>query len=775
MDMTIIGILCFLLLAGNLAGLVQAVLCNVRSKISGIGQVQWISVFVVTLLLATILLRPHEDTFAGLDNSGYRLMARAFQADRQMHGVDKVLLDVPRDIRNSFMLLPTMDERNTRDRSFLVKSLDKCETEPFFYPFLPLCAVGFDALVPGDALDYLVPVIGLLFAFILLLVGAAYGGWLGVVLAAALLAGSPLPAWLLRGFYVESVASVLLSLALINWLTCQEGKRVSRFAYLALGLAVSLHPAMVVISLPLLMVFVLNLKEQLRDVLAGVVCFGAGFAVMVGMIMYACSPYGDLSFSSLKYNFVISASHRVTLACAGLIVIVTAVAVMAKPAWAGWYGRLSETRRHFVTFLPAALSILPVLYAATAWSQKAFVRQGIYEIGSGVRLALGVMLIILGLHVFISRPNVRARMALMVVLLALPVFAYLKGAEQMGLWSQRRLLPLYLLLVVVLLPSSAELLDSFVRKIPRPMNLPTACAVACLLLVSGTANAFRWPAPYTVRCDRGAWNWVEKIRARIGNRLVFFDYYPFSVPFAVNEKTRALGLCERAERGMADISGWLADKAGKEEVLVATAYENPGVEEGLILSESFSESIQLNKAVSSGPLPAEKRVQDVTIRFLLALPALSGDHLPVLNKIFDDGPLAVRGLWGKGCPIAHKGKLLPARWSREGSGVVGPVPLPGKAVKIIVDAAASRDDGIDGQVLKIVPPWGGEILALSVSNDYCSVSGLLLRPPDNKKDVNLKTGIYRISADKPYDPARAGIKGYESDLGARIHKIRIEP
>jgi hypothetical protein len=116
--------------------------------------------------------------------------------------------------------------------------------------------------------------------------------------------------------------------------------------------------------------------------------------------------------------------------------------------------------------------------------------------------------------------------------------------------------------------------------------------------------------------------------------------------------------------------------------------------------------------------------------------------------------------------------MLPARWSREGSGVIGPVPLPGQTVRIVIEAAASRDDGVDGQALRIIPPWGGEGLALSVSNDYCSVSGLLLRPLD-KKDTGLRTGIYRVSADKPYDPAKAGIKGYDADLGARIHRISI--
>ncbi|MDD4870176.1 MAG: hypothetical protein PHR77_06415 [Kiritimatiellae bacterium] len=771
MNILAISLLLFLLI--SIFGVTFGIVRNLRERLADCSTKVRVIAIVAMVFSAIFLLRPHEDTFAGLDNSGYRLMARAFQAGRTMHETDRVLMEAPRDIRNKFMLLPSMKERNTRDRSFLVKSLDKCETEPFFYPLLPLCAVGFDAIVPGDALDYLVPVIGLLFSAVVLLVGMAYGSWLGLILAAALLVGSPLPAWLLRGFYVESVASVLLTLALLNWLTCPEGKRISRFSYLALGLAISFHPAMIVVSLPLLMLFVLDLNERLKDISAGVVSFGIGFVVMIGMAMYACSPYGHLDWFGIKHNFIVSASHRITLACAGLMIIVTAVAVLTKPVWSGWYQKLSERNRHFVTCLPLMLSVIPITFSAMLWSQKTFVCRGLIEAGSGVRLCLGSLLILAVGYILVSRRNVRARMALMVVLLAFPVFAYLKGAEQMGLWSQRRLLPVYLIAVVGILPSVASWLQTIIQKAPKPLHLVTGGIAVLFLLIAGGSNLFRWPAPYTVRCDRGAWDWVENVRARIENRLVFFDYYPYSVPFAVTGRTRVLGLCERAHKGVAEIIRWLADKAYKEEVLIATAYQNPGMEEEILLNEVFSKSFKLGKVASKGALPAEKRVQSVDIRFLSIKPVTGGTSLPVLNKVFDEGPLAIRGAWGREMPIKVDGKMLPARWSREESGVVGPVPLPGQAVRISIDGAADRDDGVDGQVLRIKPPWNGTALSLVVSNDFSSVSGTLSRGGDQKDDGK-RTGIYRIYADKPYDPAKTGVKGYENDLGAKIHLIRIE-
>jgi len=574
--MIILAISLFLFLVLGVLGVTSGIVLNLRERLAGCGRLQWSVMMVLIVLLAVFLFRPHEDTFAGLDNSGYRLMARAFQAGHPMHGVDTLLVDVPREIRNRFMLLPTMDERNTRDRSFLVQSLDKCKTEPFFYPLLPLCAMGFDAIMPGDALDYLIPVLGLVFVAVCLVVGTAYGGLWGLLIAVVLLIGSPLPFWLLRGFYVESAASVLLALALLCWITCPEDGRVSRFAYLALGLAVSFHPAMVVVSLPLLMVIVLSPEERLRNIFAGLIFFGAGFAVMIGMFTYACSPYGDLSFSSLEYHFIVSASHRITIMCGGVIVVVASVAVLTKSVWFNWYSRLSGSRRYIVTCLSVVFSAVPILLAATIWSQKEFVCRGLVEAGSGIRLWLGIFLAVSTTHIIFSRQNIRLKLALAVVLLALPVFTYLKGAEQMGLWSQRRLLPVYLLTIAFILPASAERIRSMIQKTSKPVNFIMGGATVLFLLMAGGSNPYRWPAPYVVRCDKGTWVWVEKIRAKIGDRLVFFDYYPYSVPFAVTGETRALGLCEKTPDGVAELAWWLAEKARKEEVLVATAYENPG-------------------------------------------------------------------------------------------------------------------------------------------------------------------------------------------------------
>ena len=192
---------------------------------------------------AALLLRPHEDTFTALDHSGYRLMAAAFRAGRPFHDTDHLLLETPPVLRNAFMLLPTMGERNTRDRSFLIRSLWDARTEPFFYPILPLCAAGLDVLAPVvQGLDIFVPLLGLVFFAAFAGVGAARGGAAGVVAAAALALGSPLPAWIFRGFYAEAAGGALLALSSLAF--CSRDPRAAVPGAFAASLSACFHPAL---------------------------------------------------------------------------------------------------------------------------------------------------------------------------------------------------------------------------------------------------------------------------------------------------------------------------------------------------------------------------------------------------------------------------------------------------------------------------------------------------------------------------------------------------
>jgi hypothetical protein len=291
------------------------------------------------------------------------------------------------------------------------------------------------------------------------------------------------------------------------------------------------------------------------------------------------------------------------------------------------------------------------------------------------------------------------------------------------------------------------------------------------LLIAGLVNFIQWPAPYLARHEKGATEWVASLSRDIGQRLTFFDYYPYSVPFATSGKMRVIGLSEYGYLAHPKLSKWLVERAGQEEVLWVTAYSNPGLEDGVEFQSLGHQTVSFDRIVSKTALPAECR------KYVIDVDILKGTHITnstglAVRKILDDGPLALRGHWGRGSQIQSKNSLLPARWSREGAGIIGPVPQVGRAVRITIEAAASRDDGLPGQILKITPPWTGTSLALTISNDLTRVSGILARP-DGSPDGS-PTGIYKIFSEMPYDPGKIGISGYPSDLGARIHLIVIE-
>jgi len=93
-------------------------------------------------------------------------------------------------------------------------------------------------------------------------------------------------------------------------------------------------------------------------------------------------------------------------------------------------------------------------------------------------------------------------------------------------------------------------------------------------------------------------------------------------------------------------------------------------------------------------------------------------------------------------------------------------------VRIKLEGAAGRRDGRTHQVVTVVPPWGGPGLALRVEQEFTRVTGVLDRP--SATPGGEPTGLYRIEARWPYDPAAAGIRGFETDLGVLLHRIRIE-
>ena len=725
-----------------------------------------------SIAVTILLLRPHQDTFTGLDTSCYRLMTQAFNQGRGFHDIDRTLLEIPFQHRRTVLLEYQKWGRDTRDRSFEIPSLKNGITQPYFYPTLPLAAAGLETVSRVVSADYFVPLVGIVLFLLLLCTGAALGGIPGILAALALLFGTPLPAYLFRGFYAEAVGAALVCIVLLGRSLPVRTTSFRRAAPLLLGLAVCFHPVTLAIALPTLALLLFDTTLSRKNIFTGIIGFVVGLLPLLATTLWICQPYGNIiSLAGIRNALAGETVHRLLAAFVVVFAAVVGSALLASNT------RKASIIATFTRFLDKswgypvlfAATLCPLAISATLWSGKPLIQTGMHEYWDGVRVGYGVVLAVGLCAGFRRNAPLIGRIILVLAVLLAPLFFYLKGFEQMGLWSQRRLIPFSLLLIVALTPLLADALRALLSR----RGIGPTLLVGAVLLCAGLSNPVRWPSLYYERHEKGADRWVTNFATKLANRFTFFDYYPYAVPFTVSGRNRVIGLSEYGYDGLPELAKWLAGKATDEQILWVTAFTNPGLEDGVILKEVSHETSSFNRLVSKTSLPAEIRPKRVDVRILEAHLIAPG-HTATLHKTFDDGPLALRGPWGRRSNIRTSGAVLDARWSRQGSGVVGPIPPPGQGVKITLIGDSARDDGIAGQTVLIRAPWGGPELSLLVGDTLTTVSGILACKADNTRGT-ATTGIYQIHTEKPYNPAKEGIRGYPADLGVRLHSISIEP
>ena len=338
-----------------------------------------------------------------------------------------------------------------------------------------------------------------------------------------------------------------------------------------------------------------------------------------------------------------------------------------------------------------------------------------------------------------------------------------------GLWSQRRFLPVVLVGVSVLAaPLAAGLSVSAVwRRWAGGM-------LALLAAGAGLWNVVHWPAAFVTVDERGATKWARAVSDRLGtDRWVVFDYHPHSVPYAASLKQRVLGLNEASRDHWPEVAGWIASLVKTEEVWVATSWAPCALEDGFRLEEVFATTGSFPIVRTRMFLPAESGRCVIENHFMRAVPLVPGEKATQV-KCFDGSPIALRGPWGRGgmAFTLPDGSRAPALWSREGSGVVGPVPPVGGSVRIVLKAASSQGTP---QTLLIQPPWSTNAVSVVVPPDYTVTKVRIPRGESGRgeRTFSSPTGVYRFHAKVPYDPAVEGIRGFNADLGALIHAVEI--
>ena len=705
---------------------------------------------------AALLAFPHEDVFAGLDVAAYRKLAHVFADGRGFHDRDALLEEVPATIRTHFYYR-SGSSRPTRDLVFQLSGRDDLDTEPFFMPTMSLAAAGMS---PGLSPDLFLPLLGALGLALVLAAGFCGGGGWGLLAVAALALGTAWPAWFLRGFYAEGLGAVLVSgvVAAASARPLRGG--MAALAGFSLGLAVSFHPTLVVLSGPVALGLMLEGSNR-KKALAVAVGMLAGLFPFWALTRWVCAPYGDWTrWATLKEMVFSVPEHRaVALALAGMGL------VFAAGLWTGFRPSVrAKVRRLDSLATPwgwLAVWGLPWLGVAICPDGiGGTLRSGSESVWSGIRWPFALLLLAgVGTILAKQRP-LRERFWLAALGGAALFFIFIKGLETpVGLWSQRRFLPVVLTGIALLAAPLSVALAAAASRWPRAKWLAASGVMA-----AGLWNMVHWPTAYFTVNERGATAWTQEIAQRMGtNRWVVFDYYPHSVPYAAGLKHRVLGLGESSRSHWPEVMGWISSLAQTEEVWVATSWSPCALEKDFRLEPLFSTTGSFPIVKTKDFFPAvrgERIVQNTIFRLV---PLRPGEAI-IQTKDMDGGPMSLRGPWGE----TREG----ASWTREGSGLLGPVPPQGGRVLFEADCAwTPPSEDWTEQILRVASPWGGEALRLTVPAGSHVAKGVLARPADDPERP--ATGLYSFRADRPYNPAEQGLRGYPPDLGVQIRRIII--
>jgi len=721
------------------------------------------------LLGAVLLLRPHQETFIGLDSSAIRMMTHAMAQGRDQMGLDQTLLDVPADIRANFLYMPDHGQRLTRDRSFQLDNLETCTYRPWFYPLLSYAAQGFDWIAPGTALDFFLPTLALLFFISCGWFMFRQTGLPGLAASAGVLFSMPLLFWFARGYYPELAGLLLVALAALYWVESKKSRRGDQLYFFTLGFATCFHPLLALWTGALLLLTLVHRRSTPRQSLLAVLCWPLGALPLIFITHYVTQPYGDIFnphwlyavFSGDTLYFLLLLGALITCALICLVLLPFGQALLHALLFA------PGSRQHILRLIMALVPLLLLLLVPHTRPQTL---GGLRDLGSLLVSPFGLVAMA---TIFASiLPGVRpAPRALLIMTVALAsVFLYLKGLEPFGLWSQRRLLPITIPFLVAALGIWRDVFLAWTNTSWKPRLTSGAFVLlAAIMLVQHTPL-------YWLRSEQGSNDILRHINQLTARGLTIFDYHQYGSPLAALGHTPTLALSNRisTEQRTSAIQ-WAALEAHARPVIWATAFDNPGLEQGVALEHVASIDQNLPRLTAKQALPVALRDHNLSIQFLTMRPLEPGHKAPSLDKVLGPGHLALRGAWGRSdiALSAPDGAKLPARWTREGSGIIGPVPKPGESVRVEMTAGAYRGDELDHQVMFIVPPWDGPPLQLYVNNPYTMASGTLHRPHDATLFKGI-TGQYDLHSQHPYDPSLAGIGGFSPDLGVLLHRIRMD-
>jgi hypothetical protein len=719
---------------------------------------------LVLSALAGIFLfaRPHESRFTGTDESMYPLLAESFAAGHPLRGKDPVLSALPPRARLLFSAGNTK-RRATRDELFRAVDAEGRDARtgefvlPWFVPTAPLAASALARF--GLSPRLFSPLVGTLFLLVFFLSVSRAAGMAGIFSGVAALLLSPLPAWFFRSLQPEAAGAALVASALAFELAFP--RRAGATCAWLLAFSLAYHRSCGLVGAALLGLLFLrdavpraDAPHAFRRLLAGGTAgFAAGFWLMAKTTTTYQSLLGGTPEKSALLRFALPA-----LALAALAALAVAAVPRVRHALAG-----DGVRRVFAWAFPlAAVAALAVSYAAGGDLRRGFLLAA-WPLFPVVVLACCTWCICPGK----SPDAFFRRTAVCLVLFLLPFAFFVLGHEPFtGIWNLRRLLASILPLAV---------LGAFA--LARPFRrLPWAgVMVSVFFLVFAVDSVLRHPAAYAGCNERGAGAFARELAAAADprNRWVLCDSFSFAPALAADPEAKVLGVNRWAYlRWRWAFREFAALPGGK---ALLTSFVPPTLEHGFELVEegTVEEDIRTTRGHRESA-PRRLGTRNLAAHVLSLKPLAPDGPVPAQRKTFDGGPVGLYGAWG---PVARfprtgDGPEESGQWTREGCGIVGPIPPKGGAAKITLRAGwFAPEVSWQSQTLWIRAPWGKE-KAVEVA---AGREDLTLSIPCGNRKTEKPTGVYTFRTSRPFNPALHGNRGYPKDLGVLLADIEIEP
>lgn len=713
----------------------------------------------LSVVAIVFILPPHEDVLTGLDNSAYRLMAETLSEGRPIVGQDTSAEIVPENLRLNLRYRPQSRLRATRDIVFQTgQKPGNTFTRPFFMPLLSMAA-------SRSGLVNRFPILlgAFWFVFVFLAIKERQKPIAAIAVTGALLISTPFPLWFSRGYFADAAGAFIACTPLLT--SRNRSTANSIFSGLLIGLSVSIHPISILIAAPVFIFLIATdckIKHAAATLLSGI----AGILPLIFITRFICHPYGDWTrLSNIKAILLASSEHSALAVGAGILVLLAVAIFIASYNQKIRKALSSYSEKIHPVFLLLASVLPPAILCFVPAALGKPIRKGMLDFFNALGPSGLVSISAILLFTFFKCGKTSLRYLVTLFCWTAIPFILIKGVEvPAGIWSYRRLAPPIIAFISVGALAIPELtrfkeLNFKYSKIVKPVF-----PVIILLILA--VNVIVSPQAYFGINDAGAYKFRDQLQTDMSDAdIVFFDYHRHSTPYACKLKKPVFGLGQFATGNWPAIEKWLADSASTGNVVIASSYTPCQLEDGVVLKPhngKTSCTVSLTYPKSKMFLPAVKAEKTISISLLDVIPISDSTVTNLVqHKIMDGGPIGIRGNW-----FQRSGK--DGMWSRENSGIIGPVH-PGKITMVIEAQWFPPSDEWEKQVLVITPPWKEPQERIELQAER-KISTVTFDCPAQ----NTTTGIYTITAEEPYSPAKFGQNGYPDDLGALIYSIVIE-